>query len=98
MTDLQTLEKKPSETKTLVMNFAALLDTGDSVASVVSGYPLVTPADGTLVISAVTVTSPNVAARFAGGADNSYPKITIKVNTTLGSVLTGTGYLKLKEF
>lgn len=97
MPDLQTLTKKPTETRTYAMNFAALLDAGDSLTTVV-GSPTVTPADGTLTISSVTVASPLVSMRIAGGADNTDPKITIKVNTSLGSVLTGTGYLKLKEF
>ena len=90
---VQTLTKQPSESRQYAMEFAPMLEPGETLTAVSS--VAATPTGLTLVGPAAF--SGSVAQqRISGGTDAVTYKVTFVVTTTDGNTLEAEGYLRVK--
>ena len=83
------LQKQPSETVWLYIEFASLLQTGDSLQGITS----VTEATDAITIDNETKVGTTVGANYSGGVDGTAYHIVAIVTTTLGETLEADVYL-----
>ena len=87
------LEKQPSETRLMTMDFSASMSSGEIVSSLDS--TTTTPVGVTF--GTVTLGTKSVSVLISGGTDKKKYKIQFIVTTSLGQVLENEGYLQIKE-
>lgn len=90
---LQTLTKQSYEERIFQFDFSGKMDSGATLASVVS---VVSDGAG-LTISAASVSSTFVQAMFAGGNSGTTYKITAKAIDSNGQKLEMDGYLRVQD-
>ena len=93
------IEKQPSETLNLAFDFSTLLNTGDSISSVV-GVSGVKIGGGESDLHIGTVSSSGTQVIFPCASGEAFYKYRIEaeINTTLGEILAGDGYLKVVRY
>lgn len=87
------LSKQPGESRLYDIDFAPLLATADTIASVTS----VSTAQSGLTIGSPAFTSPKVQVRISSGTDKTLYKITAIVVTTNGDTLETDVFLRVEE-
>ena len=87
------LSKQPGEARLYDIDFAPLLASGDTIASVTS----VTTAQVGLTIALPSFASPLVQVRISSGTDGTLYKITAIIVTTDGDTLETDVFLRLEE-
>lgn len=87
------LEKQPSETRLMTMDFSSSMSSAEAIIAVDSTTS--TPVGVTF--TNVAFTEKNVSVLIAGGADKKKYKIQFIVTTSLSQVLEFEGYLSVKE-
>ena len=92
MTD-EILTKQPGESRLYDIDFAPLLATNDTIASVTS----VTTAQSGLVIGSPAFTTPKVQVRISEGTDGTLYKITAIIVSTVGDTLETDVFLRVEE-
>jgi len=90
---MSVLQKQPSESKVLYIEFADELSTGDSLSSIVS----VTEATSGITISGTSISGTKVAGTYAGGVDGTLYTIEAIVDTTNGERLEVDVYLLVTD-
>ena len=87
------LEKQPSETRLMTMDFSASMSAGEVIASIDS----ITTAPPGITFGTETMGTKSVSVLISSGINKKKYKIQIIVTTSLGQILENEGYLLIKE-
>lgn len=93
---IPTVIKQPSESRQYTMEFAALLGSGETLATVVS-VVVDKITSSPLVISSTAVAGSQCTFRLAGGLNGTKYKVTAIVTTSGGNTLEGEGIVQLED-
>lgn len=102
-TGLQLLIKQPSENDIYDIDMVDVLREGDTIASIVNGFPAATnmgkvPDSSNVTISSEAHNNGTIAqCRISGGQHGENYKITFRVSTQLGSVKEVEGMLYVRD-
>lgn len=93
---LQTLDKIGAETRRYSMDFGALLDTDETIITVVSVTDS-TPGSDSLTLGSASISEEFVEFNISGGEAFNRHTITVTIETSLGNTLVGVGELRIIE-
>jgi hypothetical protein len=88
-----TLEKQPSETRLMTMDFSSSMSTGE----IISSLDTTETSPAGVTFGTVTLGTKSVSVLISGGVDKKKYKIRFIVTTSLDQILEHEGYLYIKE-
>lgn len=95
ITAIESIEKQPSETINISMNFATtgLLDSSVTISGPTAS---IEPNDGNLTISNLQVSGQSVLLSVAAGVNNTKYRVQITVDTSDDQIISGDGILMVR--
>ena len=88
------LVKQPAESRLYTMNFAGLLEAGETVTGVTS---VVDAPAGLTLVGSPTYEPTLAKQRISGGVDGVTYKVSYLVTTSAGNTLESDGFLKVRD-
>ena len=89
------LVKQPGESLLFAMDFEDLLESGETIATIVD--VTATPTGLTISAKAIETDTLGVEFRIVGGTDGVSYQVTVKVITSAGNTREGDGHLALED-